>query len=129
MWCRLLPAAGMLSPQLFNHFYIIHAFCTLAFFISCCLLCTCFFFTIPVCPLVKKGAKEFVDQNMLRSQKSRKRRRLQRATNSSCPGPSGSAEEGKEGESGHETTSSSGRTLISLDQLLLKPLGALFRQM
>eukprot|EP00064_Thunnus_orientalis_P003152 superscaffoldBa00000250_g3161 len=59
------------------------------------------------CFLLQKGAKEFVDQNMLRSQRSRKRRRQQRATNSNCPGPSGSAEEGKEGDSDHETTSSS----------------------
>ncbi|KAM7371903.1 hypothetical protein PAMP_009104 [Pampus punctatissimus] len=59
------------------------------------------------CFLLQKGAKEFVDQNMLRSQRSRKRRRQQRATNSSCPGPSASAEEVKEGESDHETTSSS----------------------
>lgn len=58
--------------------------------------------------LVKKGAKEFVDQNMLRSQKSRRRRRQPRPTSSSCPGPSGSAEEPKEGDSDHETTSSSG---------------------
>ncbi|KAM7386987.1 hypothetical protein PAMA_009559 [Pampus argenteus] len=59
------------------------------------------------CFLLQKGAKEFVDQNMLRSQRSRKRRRQQRATNSSCPGPSGSVEESKEGESDHEATSSS----------------------
>uniref|UniRef100_A0A672FUR1 [histone H3]-lysine(27) N-trimethyltransferase n=1 Tax=Salarias fasciatus TaxID=181472 RepID=A0A672FUR1_SALFA len=59
------------------------------------------------CFLLQKGAKEFVDQNMLRSQRSRRRRRQQRPTSSSCPGPSGSAEEGKEGESDHETTSSS----------------------
>ncbi|GAA6218023.1 histone-lysine N-methyltransferase EZH1 [Lates japonicus] len=59
------------------------------------------------CFLLQKGAKEFVDQNMLRSQRSRRRRRQQRPTSSSCPGPSGTAEEGKEGDSDHETTSSS----------------------
>ncbi|XP_061567758.1 histone-lysine N-methyltransferase EZH1 isoform X2 [Cololabis saira] len=59
------------------------------------------------CFLLEKGAKEFVDQNMLRSQKSRRRRRQQRHISSSCPGPSGSAEEAKEGDSDHETTSSS----------------------
>uniref|UniRef100_A0A7N8YIK5 [histone H3]-lysine(27) N-trimethyltransferase n=1 Tax=Mastacembelus armatus TaxID=205130 RepID=A0A7N8YIK5_9TELE len=52
--------------------------------------------------------QEFVDQNMLRSQRSRRRRRLQRPTSSSGPGPSGSAAEVKEGDSDHETTSSSG---------------------
>uniref|UniRef100_A0A7N9AVF1 [histone H3]-lysine(27) N-trimethyltransferase n=1 Tax=Mastacembelus armatus TaxID=205130 RepID=A0A7N9AVF1_9TELE len=60
------------------------------------------------CFLLQKGAKEFVDQNMLRSQRSRRRRRLQRPTSSSGPGPSGSAAEVKEGDSDHETTSSSG---------------------
>uniref|UniRef100_A0A671XTJ7 [histone H3]-lysine(27) N-trimethyltransferase n=1 Tax=Sparus aurata TaxID=8175 RepID=A0A671XTJ7_SPAAU len=50
---------------------------------------------------------QFVDQNMLRSQRSRRRRRQQRPTSSSCPGPSESAEEGKQGDSDHETTSSS----------------------
>uniref|UniRef100_A0A673BGT0 [histone H3]-lysine(27) N-trimethyltransferase n=1 Tax=Sphaeramia orbicularis TaxID=375764 RepID=A0A673BGT0_9TELE len=59
------------------------------------------------CFLLQKGAKEFVDQNMLRSQRSRRRRRQQRPTSSSCPGPSGSTEESKEGDSDHETTSSS----------------------
>uniref|UniRef100_A0A3P8TJG0 [histone H3]-lysine(27) N-trimethyltransferase n=1 Tax=Amphiprion percula TaxID=161767 RepID=A0A3P8TJG0_AMPPE len=59
------------------------------------------------CFLLQKGAKEFVDQNMLRSQRSRRRRRQQRPTSSTCPGPSGSPEEGKEGDSDHETTSSS----------------------
>ncbi|XP_076000170.1 histone-lysine N-methyltransferase EZH1 [Genypterus blacodes] len=59
------------------------------------------------CFLLQKGAKEFVDQNMLRSQMSRRRRRQQRPPSSSCPGPSGAAEEAKEGESDHETTSSS----------------------
>uniref|UniRef100_A0A671XTS6 [histone H3]-lysine(27) N-trimethyltransferase n=1 Tax=Sparus aurata TaxID=8175 RepID=A0A671XTS6_SPAAU len=61
----------------------------------------------PLCSLLQKGAKEFVDQNMLRSQRSRRRRRQQRPTSSSCPGPSESAEEGKQGDSDHETTSSS----------------------
>lgn len=72
-----------------------------------------------VCPypaLLKKGAKEFVYQNMLRSQRSRRRRRQQRPTSSSCAGPSGSVEEGKEDDSDHETTSSSGRTLITQDE-------------
>ncbi|XP_051904369.1 histone-lysine N-methyltransferase EZH1 isoform X2 [Hippocampus zosterae] len=62
------------------------------------------------CFLLQKGAKEFVDQNMLRSQRFRKRRRhplQQRPASASCPGPSGFAEESKEGESDHETTSSS----------------------
>uniref|UniRef100_A0A3B5MFL5 [histone H3]-lysine(27) N-trimethyltransferase n=1 Tax=Xiphophorus couchianus TaxID=32473 RepID=A0A3B5MFL5_9TELE len=59
------------------------------------------------CFLLQKGAKEFVDRNMLRSQRSRRRRRQQRPTGSSGSGPTGSAEEGKEGESDHETTSSS----------------------
>ncbi|XP_010767827.1 histone-lysine N-methyltransferase EZH1 isoform X2 [Notothenia coriiceps] len=57
------------------------------------------------CFLLQKGAKEFVDQNMLRSQRSRGRRRQRRPTSSSCPGPSVSAEEVQ--ESDHETTSSS----------------------
>lgn len=60
---------------------------------------------------LKKGAKEFVDQNMLRSQRSRRRRKQQRSASSNCPGPSESAEEGKQGESDHETTSSSGERL------------------
>ncbi|XP_034749000.1 histone-lysine N-methyltransferase EZH1 isoform X1 [Etheostoma cragini] len=59
------------------------------------------------CFLLQKGAKEFVDQNMLRSQRSRRRRRQQRPTCSSFPGPSASAEDGKEAYSDHETTSSS----------------------
>ncbi|XP_061556596.1 histone-lysine N-methyltransferase EZH1 isoform X1 [Phycodurus eques] len=63
------------------------------------------------CFLLQKGAKEFVDQNMLRLQKFRKRRKQQqqqqRPAGASCPGPSGFAEENKEGESDHETTSSS----------------------
>ncbi|KAK5884608.1 hypothetical protein CesoFtcFv8_018411 [Champsocephalus esox] len=57
------------------------------------------------CFLLQKGAKEFVDQNMLRSQRSRGCRRQQRPTSSSCPGPSVSAEEVQ--ESDHGTTSSS----------------------
>ncbi|XP_055079882.1 histone-lysine N-methyltransferase EZH1 isoform X1 [Periophthalmus magnuspinnatus] len=57
------------------------------------------------CFLLQKGAKEFVEQNMLRSQRSRKRKKAPRSTGSSCPGPSN--EEGKEGDSDHETTSSS----------------------
>ncbi|XP_075941467.1 histone-lysine N-methyltransferase EZH1 isoform X1 [Anarhichas minor] len=59
------------------------------------------------CFLLEKGAKEFVDQNMLRSQRSRRRRKQQRPTSSSCPGPSVSVEEGQEGCSDHETTTSS----------------------
>ncbi|XP_075894902.1 histone-lysine N-methyltransferase EZH1 isoform X4 [Nelusetta ayraudi] len=62
------------------------------------------------CFLLQKGAKEFVDQNMLRSQRSRRRRKQQqqqRSSSSNCPGPSESAEEAKQGESDHETTSSS----------------------
>ncbi|XP_070836959.1 histone-lysine N-methyltransferase EZH1 isoform X4 [Chaetodon trifascialis] len=76
------------------------------------------------CFLLQKGAKEFVDQYMLRSQRSRRRRRQQRPTTSSCPGPSGSAEEDKQGDSDHETTSSSGGSLISQEldlELLLQP--------
>lgn len=73
-----------------------------------------FFFSIP-CALLKKGAKEFVDQNMLRSQRSRRRRRQQRPAGPNCPGPSESAEEAKQAESDHETTSSSGGSLISLE--------------
>ncbi|TNN56801.1 Histone-lysine N-methyltransferase EZH1 [Liparis tanakae] len=59
------------------------------------------------CFLLEKGAKEFVDQNMLRSQRSRRRRKQQRPTSSSCPGPSAPVEEGQEAGSDHETTSSS----------------------
>lgn len=78
------------------------------------------------CVFLKKGAKEFVDQNMLRSQRSRRRRRQQRPNNSSCAGPSESAEEGKQCDSDHETTSSSGGSLFSLEMGLefLKPYGA-----
>ena len=82
----------------------------------------------PLCSLLQKGAKEFVDQNMLRSQRSRRRRRQQRPTSSSCPGPSESPEEGKQGDSDHETTSSSGGSLISQEiglELLLKAPSAL----
>uniref|UniRef100_A0AAV2KHB3 EZH1/2 MCSS domain-containing protein n=1 Tax=Knipowitschia caucasica TaxID=637954 RepID=A0AAV2KHB3_KNICA len=57
------------------------------------------------CFLLQKGAKEFVEQNMLRSQRSRKRKKAPRPTGHSCPGPS--CEEGKDGDSDHETTSSS----------------------
>ncbi len=92
--------------------------------ISCSLFVV---FPIP-CDILKKGAKEFVDQNMLRSQRSRRRRRQQRPTTSSCPGPSGSAEEGKEGDSDRETTSSSGKSLISKElglEPFFKPPGAL----
>ncbi|XP_061701599.1 histone-lysine N-methyltransferase EZH1 [Syngnathoides biaculeatus] len=61
------------------------------------------------CFLLQKGAKEFVDQNMLRSRRFRKRRKQQqqRPAGASCPGPSAFAEESKDGESDHETTSSS----------------------
>uniref|UniRef100_A0A672R4W2 [histone H3]-lysine(27) N-trimethyltransferase n=1 Tax=Sinocyclocheilus grahami TaxID=75366 RepID=A0A672R4W2_SINGR len=59
------------------------------------------------CFLLQKGAKEFADQNMQRSQRPRRRRR-QPCPSSSCgPTPSGFCEEGKEGDSDHETTSSS----------------------
>ena len=70
------------------------------------------FVSLP-CPPLKKGAKEFVDQNMIRPQRSRRCRKQQRSTVSSCPGPSGSTEEGKEGDSDHESTSSSGTGLRS----------------
>uniref|UniRef100_A0A3Q3IP23 [histone H3]-lysine(27) N-trimethyltransferase n=1 Tax=Monopterus albus TaxID=43700 RepID=A0A3Q3IP23_MONAL len=73
------------------------------------------------CFLLQKGAKEFVDQNMLRSQRSRRRRKQQRPTSSSCPGPSGSAEEGKEGDSDHETTSSSEGNSRSQTPTKLRP--------
>lgn len=72
------------------------------------------FFNIP-CALLKKGAKEFVDQNMLRSQRSRRRRRQPRSASSNCPGPSESPEEGKQADSDHETTSSSGGSLTSVE--------------
>lgn len=69
---------------------------------------------------LKKGAKEFVDQNMLRSQRSRRHRRQQRPHISNCPGPSQSVEESKPGDSDHETTSSSGVNLFILNTSLLK---------
>lgn len=53
-----------------------------------------------------------MDQNMLRSQRSRRHRRQQRPNLSNCPGPSQSAEESKPGDSDHETTSSSGGKLF-----------------
>uniref|UniRef100_A0A673K0U2 [histone H3]-lysine(27) N-trimethyltransferase n=1 Tax=Sinocyclocheilus rhinocerous TaxID=307959 RepID=A0A673K0U2_9TELE len=59
------------------------------------------------CFLLQKGAKEFADQNMQRSQRPRRRRRQPRPSSSCGPTPSGSGEEGKEGDSDHETTSSS----------------------
>lgn len=99
-----------------------HPFC------STCLSCLLFVVFPPsIVHYLKKGAKEFVDQNMLRSQRSRRRRKQQRPTSSSCPGPSGSAEEGKQGDSDHETTSSSGGSLTSHEMglLLLDTPGAL----
>uniref|UniRef100_A0A8C2HP16 [histone H3]-lysine(27) N-trimethyltransferase n=1 Tax=Cyprinus carpio TaxID=7962 RepID=A0A8C2HP16_CYPCA len=60
------------------------------------------------CFLLQKGAKEFADQNMQKSQRPRRRRRQPRPSSSCGPCPSGSGEEGKEGDSDHETTSSSG---------------------
>uniref|UniRef100_A0A8C1JX39 [histone H3]-lysine(27) N-trimethyltransferase n=2 Tax=Cyprinus carpio TaxID=7962 RepID=A0A8C1JX39_CYPCA len=59
------------------------------------------------CFLLQKGAKEFADQNMQRSQRPRRRRRQPRPSSSCGPTPSGSGEEGKGGDSDHETTSSS----------------------
>uniref|UniRef100_A0A671S0G9 [histone H3]-lysine(27) N-trimethyltransferase n=1 Tax=Sinocyclocheilus anshuiensis TaxID=1608454 RepID=A0A671S0G9_9TELE len=59
------------------------------------------------CFLLQKGAKEFADQNMQRSQRPRRRRQQPRPSSSCGPTPSGSGEEGKEGDSDHETTSSS----------------------
>ncbi|KAF4115945.1 histone-lysine N-methyltransferase EZH1 [Onychostoma macrolepis] len=59
------------------------------------------------CFLLQKGAKEFADQNMQRSQRPRRRRRQPRPSSSCGLTPSGSGEEGKEGDSDHETTSSS----------------------
>uniref|UniRef100_A0A8C2FFQ9 [histone H3]-lysine(27) N-trimethyltransferase n=1 Tax=Cyprinus carpio TaxID=7962 RepID=A0A8C2FFQ9_CYPCA len=59
------------------------------------------------CFLLQKGAKEFADQNMQKSQRPRRRRRQPRPSSSCGPCPSGSGEEGKEGDSDHETTSSS----------------------
>lgn len=69
---------------------------------------------------LKKGAKEFVDQNMLRSQRSRRHRRQPRPPISNCPGPSQSAEESKPGDSDHETTSSSGLNLCTLEADVFK---------
>ncbi|XP_077069230.1 histone-lysine N-methyltransferase EZH1 [Siphateles boraxobius] len=57
------------------------------------------------CFLLQKGAKEFADLNMQKSQRPRRRRR-QPHPSSSC-GPTGSGEEGKDGDSDHDTTSSS----------------------
>ncbi|KAJ8364609.1 hypothetical protein SKAU_G00134400 [Synaphobranchus kaupii] len=59
------------------------------------------------CFLLQKGAKEFADHNMLRAQRSRRRRRQPRMPSSSCPGSSASTGDSKEGDSDHETTSSS----------------------
>ncbi|KAJ8284423.1 hypothetical protein COCON_G00032730 [Conger conger] len=59
------------------------------------------------CFLLQKGAKEFADHNMLKAQRSRRRRRQPRLPSSSCPGSSASTGESKEGDSDHETTSSS----------------------
>ncbi|KAI1896497.1 hypothetical protein AGOR_G00095390 [Albula goreensis] len=61
----------------------------------------------PDCFLLQKGAKEFADQNMLRAQRSRRRRRQPRLPTSSCPGSSAMTGESKEADSDHETTSSS----------------------
>ncbi|XP_062388265.1 histone-lysine N-methyltransferase EZH1 isoform X2 [Sardina pilchardus] len=59
------------------------------------------------CFLLQKGAKEFADQHMFKSQRSRRRRRQPRASASDGPAPSSAAEESKDGDSDHETTSSS----------------------
>ncbi|XP_066554614.1 histone-lysine N-methyltransferase EZH1 isoform X4 [Amia ocellicauda] len=61
------------------------------------------------CFLLLKGAKEFADQNMLKSHRLRRRRRRPKIPSSSCPGSSASAGDvkDKEGDSDHETTSSS----------------------
>ncbi|XP_076121233.1 histone-lysine N-methyltransferase EZH1 [Alosa pseudoharengus] len=60
------------------------------------------------CFLLQKGAKEFADQHMFKSQRSRRHRRRQpRASVSEVPASSGLAEESKDGDSDHETTSSS----------------------
>ncbi|KAL4657800.1 histone-lysine N-methyltransferase EZH1-like [Arapaima gigas] len=59
------------------------------------------------CFLLQKGAKEFADQNMVRSPRSRRRRRQARSSSSSGPGLSVVSGEGKEAESDHDTTSSS----------------------
>uniref|UniRef100_A0A673GLJ6 [histone H3]-lysine(27) N-trimethyltransferase n=1 Tax=Sinocyclocheilus rhinocerous TaxID=307959 RepID=A0A673GLJ6_9TELE len=56
------------------------------------------------CFLLQKGAKEFADQNMQRSQRPRRGRRQPRPSSSCGPTPSGFCEEGKEGDSDHETT-------------------------
>lgn len=55
----------------------------------------------------QKGAKEYADLNIPRSQRSRRKRRKPRPSSSSGPTPSGSCDEGKV-DSDHETTSSSG---------------------
>ncbi|XP_051995952.1 histone-lysine N-methyltransferase EZH1-like [Xyrauchen texanus] len=60
----------------------------------------------PDCFLLQKGAKEFSDQKMHRSQRPRRRRRQPHPSSSCAPTPSGSGVEGK-GDSDHETTSSS----------------------
>ncbi|KAA0705547.1 Histone-lysine N-methyltransferase EZH1 [Triplophysa tibetana] len=58
------------------------------------------------CFLLQKGAKEYADLNIPRSQRSRRKRRKPRPSSSSDPTPSGSCDERK-GDSDHETTSSS----------------------
>ncbi|KAK1159121.1 histone-lysine N-methyltransferase EZH1-like isoform X3 [Acipenser oxyrinchus oxyrinchus] len=55
------------------------------------------------CFMLLKGAKEFADQNMVKSQQPRRRQRRHKQPSSSASTP----EEGKEGDSDHETTSSS----------------------
>ncbi|TRY93217.1 hypothetical protein DNTS_014358 [Danionella cerebrum] len=59
------------------------------------------------CFLLQKGAKEFADQNIMRSQRPRRRRRQPRPSSSCGHTPSDSSDKGKEGGSDHETTSSS----------------------
>ncbi|XP_046893761.1 histone-lysine N-methyltransferase EZH1 [Hypomesus transpacificus] len=59
------------------------------------------------CFQLQKGAKEFADQHMLRSQRSRRRGKQNRLASASCAGPSAATEEAKDGDSDHETTSSS----------------------
>ncbi|XP_042564839.1 histone-lysine N-methyltransferase EZH1 [Clupea harengus] len=59
------------------------------------------------CFLLQKGAKEFADQNIQKSQRSRRGRRQPCASSSGGPASTGSTEGNKEGDSDHDTTSSS----------------------
>ncbi|XP_056309879.1 histone-lysine N-methyltransferase EZH1 [Danio aesculapii] len=73
------------------------------------------------CFLLQKGAKEFADQNMMRSQRTRRRRRQPRPSSSCGHTPTDSGEKGKEGGSDHETTSSSEGNSRCPSPIKLKP--------